>query len=181
MPGHPPTTRFYSLGDLPPSEQWIIGSGALKEVLDNPMGILAAYVAGGFILLPVTLIHALTGVLFPFPQGVSVSVRLGRVGSECNKHLRPGSCPGKKHSSQADRKKAQPPEPQTGEERMGHDSGSAYPALGVVFRGEHYPGCFQVRFSGLPGGDRPRNGPGHTSDHIFSGQTFSTDRSADMD
>ncbi|MGM0663548.1 MAG: VTT domain-containing protein [Thermodesulfobacteriota bacterium] len=50
-------------------EQLLAWGAALKGTFGIPLGILAAYVVGGMVVLPVTLLHALTGVLFPFPEG----------------------------------------------------------------------------------------------------------------
>lgn len=57
------------LGEWLGSEQLVAWGGVLKGSFGMPLGILAAYVAGGVLVFPVTVLHAATGVLFPFPEG----------------------------------------------------------------------------------------------------------------
>ncbi len=61
--------RFTPMGDWLTREQLLALGAALKGTLGMPIGVLAAYVAGGLIGVPVTLLHAVAGVIFPLPQG----------------------------------------------------------------------------------------------------------------
>lgn len=80
---HPAPAFFSVLGGLltlammwrfTPMGNWLtldppIMDAALKDAMVMPLGLLAAYVVGGLIVLPVTLLHIVAGVIFPFPQG----------------------------------------------------------------------------------------------------------------
>ncbi len=61
--------RFTPLGDWLDRERLVALGSALRATIDMPLGVLAAYVAGGLVAFPVTLLHAVTGVVYPFPQG----------------------------------------------------------------------------------------------------------------
>lgn len=61
--------RFTPLGDWLSRDRLLEGAMVLKDAMGMPLGILAAYLVGGLLVVPVTLLHALTGILFPFPAG----------------------------------------------------------------------------------------------------------------
>ena len=61
--------RFTPMGDWLTRERLISLGAVLEGTLGMPLGVLAAYVGGGLIVLPVTLLHVVTGVVFSFPWG----------------------------------------------------------------------------------------------------------------
>ncbi|MCF8063540.1 MAG: VTT domain-containing protein [Deltaproteobacteria bacterium] len=60
--------RFTPMGDWLTRERFIALGAVLKGTFGMPLGVLAVYVGGGLVVLPVTLLHAVTGVVFSFPQ-----------------------------------------------------------------------------------------------------------------
>jgi len=61
--------RFTPLGDWLTRARLLSLGAVLEGTLGMPLGVLVIYVVGGLIVLPVTLLHALTGVVFSFPRG----------------------------------------------------------------------------------------------------------------
>lgn len=61
--------RFSPLGDWITRERIVSWGASLQGTPGMPLGVLGLYVAGGLVVVPVTLLHTVAGVLFPFPQG----------------------------------------------------------------------------------------------------------------
>lgn len=61
--------RFTPVGDWLTRERLLSLGAVLEGTLGMPLGVLVAYVVGGLIVVPVTLLHVVTGVVFSFPGG----------------------------------------------------------------------------------------------------------------
>ncbi len=61
--------RFTPVGEWLDRERLVAWGATLKGTLGMPLVVLGAYVAGGLLVVPVTILHAVTGVVYPFPAG----------------------------------------------------------------------------------------------------------------
>jgi phosphatidylserine/phosphatidylglycerophosphate/cardiolipin synthase-like enzyme/uncharacterized membrane protein YdjX (TVP38/TMEM64 family) len=61
--------RFTPMGDWVSRERLVALGSLLQGTLGMPLSVLITYLVGGLVVLPVTLLHAVTGVVFSFPWG----------------------------------------------------------------------------------------------------------------